>query len=112
MRGLLRNVRVSVFTPFSFVVVISELSGAVVVAAVLLVFAFALAFVVSSRVQLVARIVSDASVTAIRTFRIIIGASSLHTKTTGFSAIDMPSSYLNILETASRELRHIKTLRR
>jgi hypothetical protein len=45
MRGLFLKVRVSVFTPFWFVVVISELSGAVVVA--VSVPALALAFVVS-----------------------------------------------------------------
>ena len=51
MRGLSRNVRVSVRTPFSFVVVIVELSGAsvvVVVAALLSVAALAFAFVLPS----------------------------------------------------------------
>jgi hypothetical protein len=50
-RGLSRNVRVSVLTPFSFVVVISELSGAAVVAGLVIavpVFAFALEFAVLS----------------------------------------------------------------
>src|SRR5581483_2019907 len=52
-RGLSRKVRVSVRTPFSFVVVISELSGAVVVEVVVgATFEFALAFDVLSLVQL------------------------------------------------------------
>jgi hypothetical protein len=78
MRGLFLNVRVSVRTPFSFVVVISESSGpAVVVEAVLFAFAFALVLAVLSVLeQLAARIASDNIAIIVRNFLITAFASS------------------------------------
>jgi hypothetical protein len=64
-RGLLRKVRVSVRTPFSFLTVISELSGAVVVVATSFALALALAFEfdVDSLLQLAVRTASEAIAT-------------------------------------------------
>jgi hypothetical protein len=78
MRELFLNVRVSVRTPFSLVVIISESSGpAVVVDAVLPVFAFALVLAVLSVLeQLAARTASDKIAIIVRNLLITAFASS------------------------------------
>jgi hypothetical protein len=77
MRGLFLNVRVSVRTPFSFVVVIIESSGPAVVVEAVFAFAFALVLAVLSVLeQLAATIASDNIAIIVRNFLITAFASS------------------------------------